>query len=476
VVNRVTQEVLVRKNEVISPDQARRIEALGVDRLMVRSPINCRAPGGVCQLCYGTHPASGSLVELGTAVGILAAQSLANPDLGPTTRIYAFGPPREPSAIAILALASGKVRFEDVVEGRTLWQEESASRCVGQRITEHQGDLFPRIVLENDAGRVLHCHHLPAGARIEVTDGEWVSAGTLLARASPKDGCRDVPVGMPAVLGLLEARHPRCRATLAESGGIVSLGERKEDGSRTVFIWPVDDRGHKVSDGPARGYRIPPVKHLYVIDGDRVEAGRRLDEGTPSPHDLLRVLGPQEAGRFLLEEVQQIYRCLRCAVDDKHVEIIVAQMLRSVQVRSSGDTLLLPGAMVDRTSFETANGRLGEGVKIADPGDSQFANGQVVGRGAFDQERARLEAAGRSPPTAVRPVPATARTQLRGITSVGEMPESFLAAAALPNRAARVLAGAALAGRIDPLAGLKENVILGRLIPAGTGFPTGGQE
>lgn len=201
-----------------------------------------------------------------------------------------------------------------------------------------------------------------------------------------------------------------------------------------------------------------------------MEAGWPLDCGPPSPHDILRIFGPQAVGQYLLKEVQSICRIQRFPIDDKHIEIIVAQMLRKVRVHTSGSTPLVPGTLVDRFSFQMANDRLSECVEINDPGDSEFEDRQIVGKKVFDEELARLEHKSMTPPTGVPPTAATGVPELLGISRLGKTPESLVAAASV-QETAKVLAGAALTGKVDYLAGLKENVILGRLVPAGTGFP-----
>jgi DNA-directed RNA polymerase subunit beta' len=200
-----------------------------------------------------------------------------------------------------------------------------------------------------------------------------------------------------------------------------------------------------------------------------VRAGQPLDNGLPSPHDILRILGTSSVERHLLEQLQATYRRCYARIDDKHLELLLAEMLRRQRVQSGGHTPLVPGTLVDRVWLQSANGRLRRSVKIEAPGDSKFTEGQIVNKKTFDRERARLESEGKTPPTCTRPLPAVGVSQLLGITRVGAIPESFLAAATIRD-AARVLTEAALAGKVDRLAGLKENVLLGRLIPAGTGF------
>jgi DNA-directed RNA polymerase subunit beta' len=206
-----------------------------------------------------------------------------------------------------------------------------------------------------------------------------------------------------------------------------------------------------------------------VQTGDRVTAGQPLTDGAPALQDLLRTSGPDVVRAYLLDEIQAVYRRQGIDVDDKHVEVIVAQMLRRVKVKSAGDTDLLPGAIVDQGAVSQANSRLDGRVKIKDPGASSFAAGRVVGKAEWVRERARLRAAGKAVPLAARPVAATASPLVLGVTAAALEASSFLAAASF-QETPKVLTAAALAGRRDQLTGLKENVLLGRLIPAGTGY------
>jgi DNA-directed RNA polymerase subunit beta' len=253
---------------------------------------------------------------------------------------------------------------------------------------------------------------------------------------------------------------------MAEVAGIVRLGEKKR-GKRTIYVQPVDENGRPV--GEEVEHQVPPGKHLRVHTGDRVKEGDRLVFGPLVPHEILKVSGIEAVQQYLVQEVQSVYRSQRVEIDDKHIEIIVAQMLRKVQVKTMGDTGLLPGSVIDKFAFWAVNDRLRECVKIKDPGDSRFEEGKVVNKEAFEEERARLETEGKNPPTFVPPTPATSVTQLLGITKAAVQSDSFISAASF-QETTKVLTEAALAGKVDYLVGLKENVILGHLVPAGTGF------
>jgi DNA-directed RNA polymerase subunit beta' len=231
----------------------------------------------------------------------------------------------------------------------------------------------------------------------------------------------------------------------------------------------VDDQGRKI--GEEVEHVVPPGKHLRVHGGDRVKEGDRLVYGPLVPHEILKISGVAEVQDYLVREVQSVYRSQRVEIDDKHIEIIVAQMLRKVQVKAMGDTGLLPGSVIDKFAFQAVNDRLKDCVKIKDAGDSKFDAGKIVSKEAYEEERARLEADGKRLPTWEEPEPATAQVQLLGITKAAVQSDSFISAASF-QETTKVLTEAALAGKVDYLVGLKENVILGHLVPAGTGFRT----
>jgi DNA-directed RNA polymerase subunit beta' len=250
--------------------------------------------------------------------------------------------------------------------------------------------------------------------------------------------------------------------------GTVRLGEKKR-GKRTIYVQPVDEGGKPV--GEEVEHQVPPGKHLRVHTGDRVKEGDRLVFGPLVPHEILKISGIEEVQKYLVTEVQSVYRSQRVEIDDKHIEVIVAQMLRKVMVKTMGDTGLLPGSVIDKFAFWAVNEELMACVKVQDPGDSKFEEGKIVSQAVFEEERARLEAEGKALPTFVPPTPATSTTQLLGITKAAVQSDSFISAASF-QETTKVLTEAALAGKVDRLVGLKENVILGHLVPAGTGFRT----
>jgi DNA-directed RNA polymerase subunit beta' len=543
IVNPVTDEVVVKENELITVEIARRIEEMGLEKIQVRSPMTCDASLGICALCYGMDLSTGSLVEEGMAVGIIAAQSIGEPGTQLTMRTFHIGgtaarhveeseikakkqgtvkftrmkvvrndagqqvvltrngeilvlDPKgrelekyevpaganlainenqevnpgdilcqwDPHAIPILAEVSGKARFEDIIEGETMRLEKDPSGHERRLIMEHKGDLHPQIILEDAAGKILDFYYLPEKAHIEVGEGSPISAGTLLAK-TPREvaGTQDITGGLPRVTEIFEARKPKDPAVIAEIDGTVELLGEKRRGKRTIVV--------RSESGIEREHLVSHGKHLRVHAGSFVRAGESLVDGPLVPHDILRVSGEEAVQHYLTREIQNVYRSQRVEINDKHIEIIVSQMLRKVRVESTGDTSLLPGSIMDRFEFRAVNQELAKCLKISHKGDSDFAEGAIVPVESLNQTNAQIEALGGDPAKGVKPKSATASTQLLGITKAAVQSSSFISAASF-QETTKVLTEAALAGKIDRLVGLKENVILGHLIPAGTGFRT----
>src|SRR5262249_54153035 len=253
-------------------------------------------------------------------------------------------------------------------------------------------------------------------AHLEVREGQKVTAGALLAK-TPREvsGTQDITGGLPRVTEIFEARRPREPAVMAEIAGIVRLGEKRR-GKRSILIQPVDEQVKPI--GPERDHLVPHGKHMRVHTGDYVKAGDPLVQGPLVPHDILRISGIEAVQNYLTREVQSVYRSQRVDIDDKHIEIIVSQMLRKVRVEEMGDTGLLPGSVMDKFEFQKVNQRLlAECVKIKDPTTSHFEEGKIVSREAYEEERARLEAEGvKKLPSQMAPQPATCSTVLLGIT------------------------------------------------------------
>ncbi len=543
IVNPITDEVIVREDELITGEIARQIEELGLEKIQVRSPMTCDAPLGICALCYGMDLSTGSLVEEGLAVGIIGAQSIGEPGTQLTMRTFHIGgtaaraveeseirarrtgsvkftrlkvvrnkegqqvvlarngevlilDPKgrelekyeipagayltveedqqvesgallcqwDPHAIPIIAEVGGKVRYEDIIDGETVRKEKDAAGNVRRFIMEHKGELHPQVVLEDESGKILDFYYLPEKAHIEVEEGTIASAGTLLAK-TPREvsGTQDITGGLPRVTEIFEARKPKEPAVIAEIDGKVEILGEKRRGKRTIVV--------RSESGIEREHLVSHGKHLRVHTGDFVRAGEALVDGPLVPHDILRISGEEAVQQYLTREIQNVYRSQRVEINDKHIEIIVSAMLRKVRVESIGDTGLLPGAVMDKFEFRQANEELAHCVKISEKGDSDFAVGAIVPVDALEQVNNQIEALGGDPAKGTKPKPATASTQLLGITKAAVQSSSFISAASF-QETTKVLTEAALAGKIDNLVGLKENVILGHLIPAGTGFRT----
>ncbi len=541
IVNPITDEVIVKENEVVTSEIARRIEDLGLERIQVRSSMTCEAPLGVCRLCYGMDLSTGNLVEEGMAVGIIAAQSIGEPGTQLTMRTFHIGGTvntsveesetkakkegivkftrmrfvmneegknvvltrngeislldakgRElekydvpngailrvdenqtvkagqvlcewdPHSIPILSEVAGKVRYEDVVEGETLRIEKDSSGNLRRTIIDHKGELHPQIVLEDAEGKPLDVYYIPERAHIVVEEGKVVSAGSVLGK-TPREaaGITDITGGLPRVTEIFEARKPKDPSVMAEVDGAVEILQEKRRGKRTIIV--------RSESGIEREHLVPHGKRFLVHSGDHVKAGQSLVDGPLVPHDILRISGEEALQQYLVHEVQGVYRSQRVDINDKHIEVIIARMLRKVRIETAGDTNLLPGLVMDRFDFRQVNSNLAKCLKITHKGDSEFAEGSIVPKDALEQANAQIEALGGSPAKGVKPKTATASTQLLGITKAAVQSSSFISAASF-QETTKVLTEAALAGKVDHLVGLKENVILGHLIPAGTGF------
>jgi DNA-directed RNA polymerase subunit beta' len=542
IVNPITDEVIVHENELITAEIGRKIEELGLEKIQVRSGMTCDAPLGICRRCYGMDLSTGSLVEEGMAVGIIAAQSIGEPGTQLTMRTFHIGgvgqhdveesdikakrggivkytrlkvvttdegqkivlarngevslvdeKGREmekyevpagailkvnedevvaggavlcewdPHSIPILAETGGKVRFEDLIEGQTMRAEKDPSGHIRFVIMEHKGDLHPQVVVEDPAdGKILDFYYMPERAHLEVDEGQVISPGTLVAK-TPREasGTQDITGGLPRVTEIFEARKPKDPAVIAEIDGTVEILSEKKRGKRSIIV--------RSESGIEREHLITHNKHLRVHSGDIVRAGDSLVDGPLVPHDILRISGEEAVQQYLTREIQNVYRSQRVEINDKHIEIIVARMLRKVRIEHPGDTNLLPGSVMDKFDFRQANDAIMQCLRISDKGDSEFAVGAIVPKDVLDQANAQIEGLGGTPAKGTKPKRATAATQLLGITKASVQSSSFISAASF-QETTKVLTEAALAGRTDHLVGLKENVILGHLIPAGTGF------
>jgi DNA-directed RNA polymerase subunit beta' len=501
----VASVTILKKNHLIDEKTALAIEKIGVEQLKIRSVLTCETKRGCCAKCYGRNLATGQMVKLGEAVGIIAAQSIGEPGTQLTMRTFHIGGVAsgtfkqpivkakhdgtlkfsddlrvvqnlegqwialnkngtialhgkdglelerytivvgstiavgngahvkkgeafvqwDPHNVPILTEKTGRVEFRDMIPGVTVKSEvDEATGVKGTVVIEHKEDLHPQIVITDEKTKdVLASYSIPAGAHVAVGEHKKVQAGQLLAKTPRKVAkTKDITGGLPRVAELFEARRPKDAAEIAKIDGTVEIGGTVR-GKRKIIVTDAES-------GAEEEHLVPMNKHIIVFKGDFVKKGQQLTEGPVPPHDILDVCGPQELQEHMVNEVQEVYRLQGVEISDKHIEIIVRQMLRKVKVTEPGDTTLLWGDQVDRLTFE--------------------------------KENELVEEKGGKPAEAV-PV-------LLGITKASLETESFISAASFQDTT-RVLTEAATLGRIDHLRGFKENVIMGHLIPAGTGFP-----
>jgi DNA-directed RNA polymerase subunit beta' len=505
-----TGEVLVEANQEIDEALAEKIDKAGLGRVLIRSALTCRSKHGVCARCYGRDLAHGHLVNIGEAVGIIAAQSIGEPGTQLTMRTFHIGGTAkfeehstlearhdgilkfvdvnvakikdggavvmsrkgeahvvdqegrsrgkyslpygaylkvaegkeikagtliaqwDPYSIPILSEVDGTVKFGDIVEGKTMQEQVDEVTGLSRKvIVEYRAaDLRPRVSIKDKDGKTARVpgtntiarHLLPVGANIGVSEGDTIKAGDIIAKI-PRETTKtkDITGGLPRVAELFEARKPKEYAVIAEIDGEISYGEDAK-GKRKIIVTP--------DVGDSKEYLIARGRYISVQEGDRVLAGQALMDGSSNPHDILTIKGEKELASYLVDEVQEVYRLQGVKINDKHIEIIVRQMLKKVRVTDSGDTAFLVDEQVDKITF-------GE------------ENEEAIKRGGK---------------------PATAVPLLLGITKASLHTDSFISAASF-QETTRVLTEAALAGKVDYLRGLKENVIMGRLVPAGTGLP-----
>ncbi len=545
IINPVTDEVIVQSNEMISEVAAKKIEDLGIDSVMVRSPLTSDSVTGCSALDYGMDMSSGKLVEEGLAVGIIAAQSIGEPGTQLTMRTfhtggigtrsvseteyravapgtvelrdcnavpgkddegtaclvslkrngelavlddkgreiektkipyggYIYCQPGEaikrgqtlvkwdPHRVPILAEKSGAVQFVDIEVGETVREEDAGRGQKALVVIEHKGDLHPQINIVDETGNILDFHYLPAKARLEVASGQVIVAGQMVAR-QPRGaaGSQDIVGGLPRVTEIFEARKPKDPAVMAEISGRIELHAEKRKGKMTNRV---------ISDsGIEKDHHVPSDKGLLVHTGDYVQAGDPLTEGPMVPHDILRIKGEEALWQYMLDEVQNVYRAQGVTINDKHIELILSQMLRKVRVENPGDTELLPHEVVDKVVFRKTNQAMARMVRVTEAGSTTLRVGELTPMDVIKEANAKAEAEGGEIAKAKRARPATGRTLLLGITKAALSSESFLSGASF-QESTKVLTEAALRGAEDDLIGLKENVLLGHLIPAGTGF------
>ena len=544
----VKGEVIVKAGSVISEEKAELIGESGVENIRIRSILTCEAKRGCCAKCYGWDLSTHQLVDIGTAVGIRAAQSIGEPGTqltlrtfhigGTATRIIeqsdmvskrpgtvkfsdhydsadtvdesgtkvtrcmvrhaklfimdkdgnqnaSFNVPYgatvfvkdgekitadfellkwDPYTDIILARETGFVSLNDFIEGET-YAVESVEGGKKQMVVVEARDrkLSPHIEIVNKAGKILTGGTiLPVKATLVVNDRQKVQRGQTLVKI-PKDigKTRDITGGLPRVAELFEARKPGNPAVMTEINGTVRFGETKR-GVRKIYVMGVD--------GEERTYSIPYGKHVIVHEGDFINAGTNLSEGAISPADILHVLGPAAVRDYLVNEIQEVYRLQGVKINDKHIEVIVNQMMLKVSVKDPGDTWFLEEDRIAKRDFFAENERISKMVIVNEPGDSDLETDTMIDRVEFLDINKELKADGKEVATYKKPKPATFEPILMGITRASLNTESFISAASF-QETTRVLTDASTAGKTDYLQGLKENVAVGRLIPAGTGTP-----
>ncbi len=511
--------LLVESGSMISEDVAKQIEESGIESIKIRSVLTCEAKRGLCRMCYGRNLATMAMVDIGEAVGIIAAQSIGEPGTQLTLRTFHIGGTAariaeqtarkskvqgvieygdrlisvtntenqqivtsyegeifirasadknaivtarlavplgallmvkdgdevkkeqvifswDPYTNPIIADVTGEVRFVDLVEEESVSEELDELTGLRQRVVieDREKKLHPHIEIWQTKGgkeKRIRDFVIPVGAQLIVEHGAEISAGTIIAKISREAyKTRDITGGLPRVAELFEARRPKDPATISEVDGIVRFGEIKR-GKREIFVQPLKTDGQPDDSQEAQLYEVAAGKHLRVHEGDRVRAGDRLSEGPVNPHDILRIKGPRAVQEYLLNEVQEVYRLQGVKINDKHIGVIVRQMLQKVRV-------LDPGA-----------------------GDSEFLEGEHVDKAVFRDANDRAKKK--------KQKPASSEPLLLGITKASLTTQSFISAASF-QETTRVLTDAAIRGAKDNLLGLKENIIIGHLIPAGTGM------
>jgi DNA-directed RNA polymerase subunit beta' len=369
----------------------------------------------------------------------------------------------DPYNAVILTDISGKVRFFDLVEGSTLKQVTDEQTGHVQKVVIDSKDktLTPSITIETENGE-LKSFNLPTRSYLSVDEGETIAAGTILAKISKQaTKSRDITGGLPRVTELFEARSPQEPAVVADIEGVVKFGARKK-GSREILVVAQDGSDEKK-------YNVPLGKHILVQETDDIPAGEKITDGPINPHDILRIKGTSAVQEYLVNEIQDVYRLQGVKINDKHIEVIVGQMLQKIRIVSPGDTKFLEEDIVDRIEFIEENGKILNMVLIEDKGDSKFKNGYLITKTKLRETNVDLKKKDKKQIVARDAEPATFEHVLLGITQAALSTKSFISAASF-QETTKVLANAAIEAKKDILSGLKENVVMGHLIPAGTGL------
>ncbi len=541
----ITNELLVGTGEQITEEIGKVIEASAVDAVEIRSVLTCEAKKGVCAKCYGRNLASGRMVQIGEAVGVIAAQSIGEPGTQLTLRTFHVGGTAsniaaestiiakfegrielegirtvthktddgnvevvlgrsgefrivdeksgriimtnnipygahlyikdgqkiakgdticgwDPYNAVIISEFDGKVEFEFIEEGITFREESDEQTGHKEKVIIDSRDKTknPSIKIL-DKKDVIKSYNIPVGAHIAVDKGDKVIAGQVIVKIPRSTGkTRDITGGLPRVTELFEARNPSNPAVVTEIDGVVTLGGVKR-GNREIIIEP--------KEGNTKKYLVPLSKHILVQDNDFIKAGMPLSDGSITPSDILSIKGPSAVQEYLVNGVQEVYRLQGVKINDKHFEVIVRQMMQKVIIEDPGDTIFLEQESADKFEFMEENNWIYDKKIIVDPGDSpNLKAGQIISVRKLRDENSVLKRKDAKQAEARDAVAATSRPLLQGITRASLGTKSFISAASF-QETTKVLNEAAINGKIDVLGGLKENVIVGHLIPSGTG-------
>ncbi|HEY9168287.1 MAG TPA: DNA-directed RNA polymerase subunit beta' [Lutibacter sp.] len=548
VVDPITEELFVRSGEEISPEIAKRIENSSLDGVEVRSALTCESKKGICAKCYGHSLSTRKMVQIGEAVGVVAAQSIGEPGTQLTLRTFHVGGvagniSEENSLIArlsgiatiddlktvvgkdndgndvdivisrtseikvidertgltlstsnipygssifikdgekvkrgdvickwdpfngvIVSEFSGKIEFDNVEKGVNYLVEIDEQTGFQEKviIESKSKKTIPTLLLKDKNDNLLRSYNLPLGAHLIVEDGEKIPAGKIIVKIPRKTGkAGDITGGLPRVTELFEARNPSNPAVVSEIDGVVSFGKIKR-GNREIIV--------ESKLGDVKRYLIKLSNQILVQENDYIKAGMQLSEGATAPDDILNIQGPSKVQEYLVNEIQEVYRLQGVKINDKHFEVVVRQMMRKVKIIDSGDTLFLENQLVHKNDFFDVNDDI-YGLKVVEnAGDSDvLKEGQIITPRQLRDENSVLRREDRNLVVARDSRPATAEQILQGITRASLQTKSFISAASF-QETTKVLNEAAVSGKIDYLEGLKENVIVGKRIPAGTGM------
>ena len=541
VVDPLDGTVIAKRGEMVDEAVADLINQHSVQVVRVRTELTCESKQGICALCYGRNLATGNLVSVGEAVGVMAAQSIGEPGTQLTLRTFHIGGTAahiaaeshiesktdgkvkliniktvenvnkeqvvigrngkievldddnrvistynipygatlrvedglkvkagdvlfdwDPYSSVIVADKSGIVEFKDIIENVTYREELDDQTGRKQRVVveSKNKNLNPHIYIKDEDGEVLGQYIIPVKSFLLINSGDKVNAGDILIKIPREIGkTRDITGGLPRVAELFEARQPKSQAIVSEIDGYVKFGSIKR-GVRELIV---------ESEHEKKKYSVPHGVHILVHENDFVEAGERLTDGSISPNDILRIKGPGKVQEYLVNEIQEVYRLQGVKINDKHIGVIVRQMLQKVRVEDSGDTSFLQGDQVHKSDFFEENAKIANKIVVTDPGDSLFREGSITDKKSVDMVNKDLKKAKKKPVKFRKAQPATFTPLLLGITQAALTTKSFISAASF-QETTQVLTEAATAGKEDKLIGLKENVIMGHLIPAGTGM------